>query len=283
MEKPLTPFGKIVLGSAGGLAVLAGPALYFWPEYTSIYFAWTIKHPLTPVFMGASYLAGMGVFLILLENRWSLARVQLPAIITFAIMMLWATLLHLPAFNWQHPIAWAWLIVYILSPFAGLWLFWRSDKGYKPKIFPNRLPKWVSPVSLSLSLITAIIGLVLFFFPAYSDPYWPWTLTPLTSRVIGGWFLAEAALLFMLSRQKYFETARVALIANLIVVCLLLLGAWRWYSSFNGPSWATGLYLLRLAVSGGMSLAALLFYARRLKFAVRLDQNGSYLTAKAQK
>src|SRR5688500_2150232 len=108
MDKQLSSFAKLVLLGAGGLAIVAGPILYLFPNDTGTYFAWTIQHPLTPVFMGASYFAGIGNLIGVWENRWSLARVQLPAILMFTVTMLLATVLHLSIFNWSHPVAWAW-------------------------------------------------------------------------------------------------------------------------------------------------------------------------------
>jgi hypothetical protein len=107
MDKSLSLPVQLLLIGAGGLAVIAGPILYLLPYNTANYFAWTINHPLTPVYMGASYFAGIGNFWALLVGRWSLARVQVPAIIVFATTQLLATLLHLSIFNWSHPVAWA--------------------------------------------------------------------------------------------------------------------------------------------------------------------------------
>src|SRR5438445_3876443 len=113
VDKPLSLFAKLLLISAGGLAVLAGPVLFLFPNDTASYFAWTIKHPLTPVFMGANYFGGIGAVWAMRTNRWSIARVLLPGIFVFGTTQLVATLLNVPIFNWQHPIAWAWLLVYV--------------------------------------------------------------------------------------------------------------------------------------------------------------------------
>src|SRR5215210_6295039 len=132
MDKCLSLPVKLLLLGAGGLAVVAGPILYLLPYSTDVYFAWTIEHPLTPVYMGASYFAGIGNLWALLVNRWSLARVQLPAIIVFAATQLLATLLHLSIFNWSHPVAWAWLAVYIVCPIAAIVLFVLTERAYRP-------------------------------------------------------------------------------------------------------------------------------------------------------
>ena len=64
-----------------------------------------------------------------------LARVQLPAIIVFSLTMLLATLLHIPIFNWSHPIAWAWLAVYVISPIAAVTVFVQMERGYQAPEF----------------------------------------------------------------------------------------------------------------------------------------------------
>jgi len=241
MESPLSLFAKLVLLGAGGLAVIAGPVLYFFPRDTATYFAWAIANPLTPVYMGASYLAGIGNFLALRANRWSVARVQVPAILVFAITMLLATLLHVPIFNWAHPIAWAWLVVYLVSPVAAGVLWVQMERAYQPP--PPRgpaLPGWFVPAMRTAAAISGVVGLALFIVPGAVAPLWPWSLTPLTARVIGGWFLAAAALQLMLVRQPTLETARVGLLATAIVTGLLLVGALWQRDSLSGP--ALGVY-----------------------------------------
>jgi len=245
MEPPLSPFAKIVLLGAGGLAVLAGPVLYLFPNDTAVYFAWHIQHPLTPVYMGASYVAGIGNLVALRANRWSVARVQLPAIIVFAITMLIATALHSLVFNWGHPIAWAWLAVYVVSPIAATLLFVRTERAYRPPALSGpRLPTWFAPAIMAAAVVSLVVGLALFLFPAAITPWWPWSLTPLTARVIAGWLLGGAALQIMLARQRTLETARVGLLATIIVGVLLLGGALWHRSSLNGPQLTIAIYLL---------------------------------------
>jgi len=245
MEPPLSLFAKLVLLGAGGLAVVAGPILYLFPHDTPTYFAWPIANPLTPVYMGASYLAGVGNFVALRANRWSVARVQLPAILVFAITMLLATLLHLPIFNWTHPIAWAWLAVYLVSPCAAAILWVQTERAYRPPAPSGlMLPAWFGPVMLTAAIISGVVGLALFVAPSVVAPWWPWSLTALTARVIGGWFLGAAALQGMLARQPSLETARVGLLATVIVTVLLLIGALWQRDSLIGPLLAISSYLL---------------------------------------
>src|SRR5205814_1630667 len=122
---------KIVLYGAGALAVVAGPVLFFFPDDTGSYFAWKIGNSLTPNFMGANYLAGAGAVWAALINRWSVARVIMPAIVTFGLTQLVATLMHLDILKWDHPTAWAWLIVYIVSPIGAIWVAVAEERRYR--------------------------------------------------------------------------------------------------------------------------------------------------------
>lgn len=255
MDKPLSSFAKLVLVGAGGLAIVAGPVLYLFPKDTSTYFAWTIQHPLTPVFMGASYFAGIGNLIAVKENRWSLARVQLPAIVMFTITMLLATLLHIPIFNWSHPVAWAWLGVYVISPLAAVLVMLQGERGYQPtEIKAQKLPAVFTPVMYALAFITGALGLFLFLAPEQAASFWAWPLTPLTGRVVGGWYLSSVALQLMLARQTSLQTARVGLLANVLVTSLLLLGALLHLEDLNGPAASVWLYLLLNLALGAFSL-----------------------------
>ena len=255
MDKPLSQFSKLVLLGAGALAVVAGPFLYLLPNDTGTYFAWTIQHPLTPVYMGASYFAGIGNLLAVRANKWSLARVQLPAIIIFTITMLLATLLHVPIFNWSHPIAWAWLAVYVISPIAAVIVFLQMERNYQaPEFASKKLPAIFSPVMFTFAVLYGLIGLALFLFPKQTAPVWIWSLTPLTARVIGGWWLSGAALQYMLAQQKTLHTTCVGLFANVLVTSLLLIGALVHFNDFDGQQMSIWLYLVLNLLLGGFSV-----------------------------
>jgi uncharacterized protein (DUF433 family) len=108
-----------------------------------------------------------------------------------------------------------------------------------------------------------VVGLTLFVVPTTVAPWWPWSLTPLTARVIGGWFLAAAALQIMLARQQMLATARVGLLATLIVTSLLLIGAFWQRASLNGPLLAIFSYLLFQLGLIAVALAAWVRAVRR--------------------
>src|SRR5262249_24867012 len=184
------------------------------------------KHPLTPIFMGANYAGGIGAVWAILTNRWSVARVLLPGIIVFAVTQLLATLFHIPIFNWAHPVAWAWLFVYLTSPGAAALVYVLGQRHYQaPAPAQPALPMafTVCLAAIAGVSLAAGIGLTLwrFVFPSHSPasvvPWWPWSLTGLTAQVVGGWYLAAGTLQLKLAAQRSIDTARIALFSLMVV------------------------------------------------------------------
>ena len=262
MEKPLSLPTKLLLIGAGGLAFVAGPILFLFPNQTETYFAWTIKHSLTPVFMGANYVGGIGAIWAMHTNRWSVTRVLLPGIFTFGITQLLATLLHIPIFNWHHPVAWAWLFVYIVSPPATALVYSSMERDYQaPEPSQPSLPSTFHRMMVMLAVATGLIGLALILWPfiftaqgsSSAVPWWAWSLTPLTARVVGGWYLAESVLYATLNRERTFDRVRIGLFTLILVKALQLLGALLHRNAFDGPTVAMILYLLISFISFGYS------------------------------
>jgi hypothetical protein len=129
------------------------------------------------------------------------------------------------------------------------------ERGFQlPRFETNRVPAIFRPVLLGFTVIYAVAGLALFLFPEQASDFWPWSLTPLTARVIGGWWLSGAALQIMLAQQKTLATARVGLFANSLVSFLLLTGALYHFKEFDGPQISIWLYLLLSLFLGGFSV-----------------------------
>lgn len=203
--------------------------------------------------MGSNYLGGLGALWALRLNRWSVARVQMPGIFVFAVTQLLATLLHIPVFNWHHPIAWAWLFVYVTSPAATLLIYLTMEKGYRPPTNTSgSVPDRFKSVFLVFAIMSALFGVGLILWPfiytapdqGSAVPWWAWKLTPLTAHVAGGWYLASATLHYTLSRQRVIDTMGSTLLALIIVTGTQLLGAILWMRMFDGSLLFTNLYWL---------------------------------------
>jgi hypothetical protein len=150
-------------------------------------------------------------------------------------------------------------------------VYFLNERGYRPPV-RNEVPL---PIiyrlgMLAIAAVSLLAGLALFVWPALfpasagsAVPWWPWSLTPLTARVIGGWYLAAAALQVTLARQRALDTARLGLFSLMVVTTLQLTGALRLANAFDGPVISAALYLLNAMGVFWFSAATLLFGSGR--------------------
>src|SRR3954453_21765651 len=131
------------------VAVLVPALIILWglPTRTDELWAWTIKAPLTPIFMGAGYGAGAYFFYrVYRTRRWHEVSVGVLSAAVFALLMLVTTILHFDKFNQGKAhdmlpdppllatVAFSgWTIVYILSPWVVGWL-WSRNQQLDPRL-----------------------------------------------------------------------------------------------------------------------------------------------------
>jgi hypothetical protein len=221
------------------LLFIAACVLYFFPGDTDRLFAWTIRPTLTAMLMGAGYFAATYFFIRLLrERRWHRVALAFPAITSFSCCMTIATALHWDRFNHEHPAFWAWAFGYAIAPFLviGLWLVNRRAESTTLEAEDVT----VHPVFRALLAIGGIgavgLALVCIIAPATIMAIWPWQLTPLTTRVIGGWLTVPALIALAIAIDARWSAARY-LVQSLIVGLVLLMVAFTraWTELDQGP------------------------------------------------
>lgn len=256
------------------VAVLVPALIILWglPTRTDDLWAWTIAAPLTPIFMGAGYGAGAYFFVrVLRTQRWHEVSAGVLSAAFFALLMLITTLLHYDKFNQgkahdglpDPPLLatlafYGWTIVYILSPFAVAWLWWRNQR-HDPRtpepgevIVPAQLRLVVRVVGIS-ALCAAAAVLVQ---PSIAIDAWGWTLTPLTARVLAC-FTAQVGFGFvLLSFDPRWSSWPILVQTFLIAVALLLVGAIRQWDAFLDDRPMKWAYVAGLA-GGALALLAL--------------------------
>src|SRR5262249_35003140 len=137
----------------------------------------------------------------------------------------------------------------------------QMERGYQPESASAALvPQLFRPLMLLSAAINGLVGVALWLSPfafagssAGAAPWWPWTLTPLTAGVVGGWYLAAAVLYLTMAQRQSSGAIRVALFGVMWATCLELLGALLHAGSFNGPALTAGLYLLNAAFIFGFA------------------------------
>ncbi|HBY95501.1 MAG TPA: hypothetical protein DEP84_16355 [Chloroflexi bacterium] len=170
--------------------LLAFIILYFYPQLSGQRFAWQVQPTVMAVYIGAGYLGGAYLFLhTLFGRRWHHVAVGFPAIATFTVSMLLATVLHWSRFDIHHFPFQLWLGLYIITPLLVPWM-WLHNRGTDPKtldphdvVVPGRVRGGVR----ALGLVLLGIALVGFLVPSLLIQIWPWRLSVLTAQLLAGW------------------------------------------------------------------------------------------------
>lgn len=233
--------------------------LYFFPFNTTDLFAWTITPQMTPLIMGAGYIAG-GYFFVraIMAHQWHLITRGFPAITAFTWFMGLSTFLHWEKFNHNHISFYAWTGLYIVTPFLVPIIWFRNRTTDPNTLEPGDLevPQIIRMAVGITGGILFAIALFMFIFPDAAISVWPWKLTQLTARVVAGWFALPgiAGIAFAIDRR--WSAWRIALQSQLIGVALILIGVIRAWGDFDTSRITTWLFLagmiLLMAALGGL-------------------------------
>jgi hypothetical protein len=254
-------FPEIRVIAAVIVAVLAVAfvILYFLPDRTGDFFAWPIKPNMTPMLMGAGYISGAWFFVrAIFAPRWHWFGNGFLAITTFVWFMGLATFLHFDKFTPGHISFYAWLFLYVITPFLIPFLWYRNratDPGTPDPgdvVVPPMLRQLDGVVGAGMLLI-AVALFLLPFLGTEALKIWPWTVTPLTMRVIGGWFALPGVVGLVLAREPRWSGWRIMIESQVIALGLILLATvinWNLFDTGNPLTWVfvVGLSLLLIAV-----------------------------------
>lgn len=230
--------------------------LYGAPGRTADLFAWTIRPDMTPLLMGAGYGTGAYFFYrVATVDDWHEVAAVFPGIAIFTWFMGLATALHWGNFNHDHVTFGIWTVLYAVAPVLvpAIWAFNRRMDPHDPDGTEARLPapvRWASGLG---GLAVTLMAALLFVRPAGLIAYWPWALSPLTARILLGWFALFGVVNLAIAFDVRWSTARIPVQTQLLGFGLVLVGAARAWGDFdptNPVTWGFlggfGLYLLAL-------------------------------------
>src|SRR5580765_1863635 len=177
--------------------VAAYVLLYFWPapDDTARLFAWRIVPGFTAMVLGSVYLGGSYFFVrAIWANQWHRIAGGFIPIGSFATLMGVATVLHWDKFVHTNLAFWLWTALYITTPFLVFAVWWANRRE---RVRPPVAGLQVSAGTARLIGVVGVAALVtsafLFLAPSAAIRIWPWTLTLLTSRVMGAIFVLGGA------------------------------------------------------------------------------------------
>ncbi|MHB8752618.1 MAG: hypothetical protein ACYDBJ_25920, partial [Aggregatilineales bacterium] len=92
-------------------------------------------------------------------------------------------------------------------------------------------------------VVTLLISLLLFLQPSLMINLWPWTLTPLTARVVGGMFALPGVLGLYMAIDARWSSARLTLQSQIVSIAFIVLAAVLSWDNFNQSNSTTWLFL----------------------------------------
>src|SRR5688572_19752355 len=199
--------------------VIAFGLLYFFPGDTKSYFAWEIHPDITPMIMGAGYIAGAYFFArVVMETRFHRVHVGFLPVTAFTIFMAAGSFLHLDRFLQDHVAFWIWMGLYVTTPIL-VPLAWyvnrRTDPG-TPEPGESRLGSRVRGVLIGVGAFQTIVAFALLLSPSTMIDIWPWMLTPLTAQTLGGWFALPGITAIMMGLDGRPSAIRITLHSQVI-------------------------------------------------------------------
>jgi hypothetical protein len=230
--------------------VVAAALLYIWPNNTDQTFAWTIKPSMTPMMLAAAYMGGIFFFArVALARQWHTIKVGFLPVTAFAGLLGIATLLHWDRFNHSHISFFTWAALYFTTPFLviAVWLRNRSRDPRQAAPGEKLLPRGIRAGIGLVGVVTLLVSLFLFLFPQVMIGAWPWTLTPLTARVLGAMFALPGIVGLGIALEPRWSAARIILQSQSFSILMILIAAGRAWGDFNPANPVTWLFIGGLA------------------------------------
>jgi hypothetical protein len=226
--------------------IVAWFILYLLPERSGELFAWPIKPPMTAMMLGAAYLGGAYFFArVAMAKQWHTIKVGFLPVTLFATFLGIATVLHWDRFTHEHISFFTWAVLYFTTPLLvfGTWLFNRRADPRTLESGDVALPHWMRWLLGMAGAITLTISLLLFLQPQFMIGVWPWTLTPLTARVMGAMFGLPGLVGLGIASDQRWSAARIILQAQALSIGLILIAAFRSWNDFDPANVATWLFV----------------------------------------
>jgi hypothetical protein len=239
--------------------------LYMRPTETAALFAWEIKPTMTAMMLGAIYIGGAYYFVrVMGAERWHWIQIGLLPVTVFASLLGVATILHWDRFNHEHVSFFAWASLYFTTPFlvVATWLRNRLTDPGTPDADDAVLPQVVRVTMGAVGVLSFAVSMVLFTFPHLMIGAWPWTLTPLTARVVGAMF-ALGLTAFGIGRERRWSAVRIMLQAQIFMMVMVLTATVRAWAEFDKALPSTWLFLVGLLLIIFLSIGFYVYMERQ--------------------
>jgi hypothetical protein len=265
-EVPVQPV--LLILSAVLIPILMGASfmLYIMPDLGIDRFAWPLRPLMSSMMLGATYLGGASFFLIaLMTRRWRYVWLGFLPIAAFAGTLGIATLLHWENFVHERWGFWIWAGLYFGVPVL-LPILWYRNHRLADGVEMMREGELPSPIRLILAGLGVVLtgaAVLLFVVPDLMIDAWPWTLTPLTARIMSSMFILPGLVGFAVAWDGSWASSRYLLKTMAITVALMLVAIVVARSDLDWSSLAS--WTFTGGMSGILLLIAWIHYVMRTR------------------
>jgi hypothetical protein len=250
---------------AGAIVLILADAsqlLLFFPGRTDELFAWHIRPEITSLVLAAAYVGGGYFFVrVFFGGPWERVAAGFPPVIAFVWMTGTATFLHLDRFIQDSVPFYAWVIVYVATPLGVPALYVLNRRAAAGAAGGPPMPR---PVRLAVGGAGAAVllaGLLVFVAPGPAADVWPWTITPLTARIVAAVIALVGGVWLSVAQAGGWSASRIPLEAHVIALAFLLWAAVRGGDAIDwgeplAPVLVTGTAAMLLASTGLRLVAA---------------------------
>jgi hypothetical protein len=181
----------------------------------------------------------------------------------FASLLGIATILHWNRFQHGHVAFWLWVLLYFTTPFL-IVLAWLRNRRHDVPADADELLLSVpaARVIAAVGVLALVWGLFLYLLPAAAMALWPWTLTPLTARVLGAVTCLGLAGIGALVDRRWSSARLPFQVAGVMLTAILVAGV-RAHTEFDPGNVLT--WLLAAGFVGTTAVVAALYWRMDLR------------------
>lgn len=245
------PETRIVATLVAPILAVAGLLLSLFPADTERLWAWPMGPPMTALAVGGGYLGGAVLFArAARERRWHVIGVVFLGATALSALLLAATVLHWEAFSHGHASFWAWIGLYLVTPWL-LPLLWLRNRRHDPGVGEagDALPAALRATVGAIGVAHLAVAVALFVHPPLGTGSWPWTLSPLTARTLAAFLAFIGVLLGVFWFEQRWSALRLHIESATLGLALVAVGALRARADLDGPGWAIAAFA---ALLGGL-------------------------------
>jgi hypothetical protein len=250
----ILPATRLLAGIVVPVLITAFVILFLFPDLSRL-FAWPIRPPMNAMMLGATYLGGAYFFTrLVFARQWHAVRLGLWPVTTFVAVLGIATLLHWGNFTHGSISFFVWAFLYFTLPFVipVVWYLNRRANLADPPLAERPLPAGLSLAIGVLGGVLTAASLVLFLFPGVMVPVWPWTLSPLTARVMAAMFALPGVVGLGIAIDRHWSSASLLFQAQVVAIVLMLVAALRARAEIDWSQPLSWLFVASLLLTLGL-------------------------------